>query len=216
MSTAEEKAQVGHSSAGAGHDHQTAEEIQLTRCRAGKCPVPPTPKTVERATWYCPTCRKKWSWVAGRGSWALADSFKLTAEQEADVEQLTERRVTSHTGGQKGQKLARYDLIPGEALRKIAELYGRGAGKYDDRNWELGYDWSLSFAALQRHIWQFWNGEDMDEEMGMEHVACAMFHAFALLTFMDEHPEFDDRPSTLKRASETLPKGTPRAERHPE
>ncbi len=109
-----------------------------------------------------------------------------------------EVRVTSSTGGQKGQKEARYDLIPGHALELVAKLYGRGAGKYEDRNWERGYDWSLSFAALQRHIWQFWNGEDMDEEMDMPHVACAIFHALALLEFMDTHPEFDNRPATLK------------------
>lgn len=110
-----------------------------------------------------------------------------------------EVRKVSSTGGEKGQKEARYDLLPGKSLELLARLYGRGAGKYEDRNWERGYDWSLSFAALQRHIWQFWNGEDLDEEMGMPHVACAIFHAFALLEFMDEHPEFDDRPSTLKQ-----------------
>lgn len=105
-----------------------------------------------------------------------------------------EVRITSSTGGQKGSKQARYDLIPAGPLRLVAELYGKGAEKYDDRNWELGYDWNLSFAALQRHAWQFWNGEDLDQETGKPHLASVIFHAMALLEFMETHPEFDNRP----------------------
>lgn len=111
---------------------------------------------------------------------------------------MTEVRVTSDTGGQKGSKLARYDLIPADALRQVAELYGKGAEKYQDHNWRKGYDWSLSFAALQRHAWQFWNGENYDRETGAPHMASVAFHALALITFMQEQPEFDNRPSTLK------------------
>lgn len=106
----------------------------------------------------------------------------------------TEQTVTSSTGGQKGQKQARYDLIPAAPLRELAKLYGKGAEKYADRNWELGYDWSLSFAALNRHLWLFWMGEDLDEETGLPHLASVMFHAMALLEFMSTHPEFDNRP----------------------
>jgi hypothetical protein len=105
-----------------------------------------------------------------------------------------EVRVTSSTGGQKGSKEARYDLIPAGPLKTLAELYGRGALKYEDRNWERGYDWSLSFAALNRHLWQFWNGEDCDEETGKPHLASVAWHAFALLEFMEKHPDFDNRP----------------------
>lgn len=113
-----------------------------------------------------------------------------------------EVRVTSHTGGQKGSKEARYDLIPAGPLRTVAELYGKGASKYEDRNWERGYDWSLSFAALNRHLWQFWAGEDTDAETGKPHMASVVFHAFALLEFMERHREFDDRPTSEGSASD--------------
>jgi hypothetical protein len=104
-----------------------------------------------------------------------------------------EVRITSSTGGQKGSKSARYDLIPAEALRTVAELYGKGAEKYEDHNWRRGYDWSLSFAALQRHAWQYWNGEDNDAETGLPHMASVAFHALALIEFAQTHPEFDNR-----------------------
>ncbi len=107
---------------------------------------------------------------------------------------VKEVRTTSSTGGQKGTKLARFDLIPSGPLWELAELYGKGANKYQDRNWELGYEWSKSFAALMRHAWLFWAGEDYDEETQAPHMASVAFHSFALLQFMAEHKEFDDRP----------------------
>jgi hypothetical protein len=108
---------------------------------------------------------------------------------------VTERRVVNaKTGGEKGSKPARFDLIPARALWEVAEVYGLGGEKYSDRNWERGFDWSLSFAAMQRHAWQFWSGEDVDGESGRPHMAHVVFHALALLTFMDEHRDLDDRP----------------------
>lgn len=125
----------------------------------------------------------------------------LTAEADtAEVDQLDgdasgERRVVDpDTGGEKGTKLARFDLIPAAALWQVAEHYGRGAAKYSDRNWELGYAWSLSYGALCRHLYAWWGGEDIDPETGSHHLAAVTFHALALLTFTDTHPSKDDRP----------------------
>lgn len=106
----------------------------------------------------------------------------------------SEVRVTSSTGGEKGTKAQRFDLLPPRPLAKVAELYGFGANKYDDHNWAKGYDWSLSFAAMQRHAWAFWNGEDDDPESGLPHMASVAFHALALIQFMEDHREFDNRP----------------------
>lgn len=100
------------------------------------------------------------------------------------------------TGGKKGNKLARYDLIPSDALELLAEHYGKGAKKYSDNNWRLGYKWGLSFAALMRHAWAFWRGEDIDEETGTPHLIAVAWHAFALHTFTKTHPELDDRSKT--------------------
>lgn len=104
-----------------------------------------------------------------------------------------EVRTTSSTGAQKGMKPERHDLIPVPALSLLARLYGKGAEKYAEHNWRKGYEWSKSYAAAQRHMQLFWDGEDIDEEMGLPHVTCATFHMMALATFMSEHPEFDDR-----------------------
>jgi hypothetical protein len=109
-----------------------------------------------------------------------------------------EVRTVSSTGGEKGVKPERFELIPAGPLRLLARLYGRGAAKYAARNWENGYEWSKSFGAMQRHLWLFWDGEDLDEETGVPHVICAVFHAFALAHFManPKYREHDDRPTS--------------------
>ena len=106
----------------------------------------------------------------------------------------TEIRSVSATGGEKGTKVFRYDLVPGWPLRMLAKLYGVGARKYSERNWEKGYEWSKSFAALNRHLWAWWGGEDRDPETDIPHITCVAWHAFALSEFSVTHPEFDDRP----------------------
>ncbi len=109
-----------------------------------------------------------------------------------------ERVVNATTGGTKGRKLARFDLLPWDCLWQVAEHYGQGAesGKYDDHNWRRGYDWSLSIGALGRHYALFAAGEDMDPDSNTPHPAAIVFHGLSLLWFMRAHRELDDRPST--------------------
>lgn len=117
--------------------------------------------------------------------------------------------TVSSTGGQKAGNLERYDLIPPEPLRQLAEHCGRGALKYEDHNWAKGYEWGKSFAALNRHLWQFWAGEDIDEETGSNHMVAVAWHAFALLQFMQDHPDFDTRPTAPRDTRPTTPKSVP-------
>lgn len=111
---------------------------------------------------------------------------------------MSERRITSDTGGSKNQKTARFDLIPSPFLWQLAEVYGYGCQKYDDENWRLGYGWKLTWGAMQRHLHAFWMGEDYDEESGLHHLAHAAWHMATLFTFSTEESEkygrFDDRP----------------------
>ena len=107
-----------------------------------------------------------------------------------------EVRVTDPTtGGQKGSKPQRFDLIPAEVLWELASIYGHGSSKYADRNWEKGYKWGLSFASLMRHAWKFWWGEEIDPESGHPHMGHAMWHCAALLWFSRHRRELDDRPT---------------------
>ncbi len=130
-------------------------------------------------------------------SYADCPTFRLGDGYTVTLDAAKEIRVTDpDTGGQKGSKLARFDLIPPRPLWKLAEHYGRGAAKYAERNWELGYSFSLSFAAMQRHAWAFWNKAEINGEAyeGDDyHLSAIAFHAFALQEYTQTHPEKDGR-----------------------
>lgn len=104
------------------------------------------------------------------------------------------RIIDPETGGQKGSKLARFDLIPYDVLRELAEHFGRGALKYEDDNWRRGYSWRLSYAALMRHLTAWWEGEDIDEETGTSHLVAVAWHTFVLRWFQMHGKGRDDRP----------------------
>lgn len=122
---------------------------------------------------------------------------------------IDEIRVTDpDTGGQKGQKVIRFDLIPSWCLLELAKLYGIGARKYTDDNWRKGYSWRLSFGALCRHIWAFWTGESYDnckpkcpkdctDHTGCHHLACAAWHCFTLMWFDKNKKGTDDRSDKI-------------------
>jgi len=88
----------------------------------------------------------------------------------------------------------RMDLIPPEAVTALAEVLAYGAKKYGDRNWEKGIRYSRVFAAVQRHLWAWWRGEDVDEESKLGHLQ----HALCGLAFLVTYEELgmihmDDR-----------------------
>lgn len=131
-----------------------------------------------------------------------ADQDDIPGYPNANLRAAAERvRITSDTGGAKESKLARFDQIPTFPLVSLAEHYGAGNAKYptpagEKDNWRKGYNWSLGYAAMQRHANAFWSGEDIDAETGHSHLTAVAWHAFTLLEWT-RHPElvakFDDR-----------------------
>lgn len=124
----------------------------------------------------------------------------------------SEVRVQSASGASKGQKDARFDLIPPRVLRLVATHYGLGARKYPGieradgsegptiDNWRLGFNYSSSLAALHRHLNAWSCGEDIDEETGSPHLAAVIWHAMTLMEYQltPGYPEaFDDRQQPI-------------------
>lgn len=126
-----------------------------------------------------------------------------------------ETRVTDpKTGGQKGVKLERFDLVPWEPLTALARLYGKGAIKYEPDNWRRGYAWRLSLGGMLRHValWavgKSWDTADGTKDgpiehdeagkpihTGEHHLTCAAWHCFTLYVFETQNLGTDDRAKT--------------------
>lgn len=94
----------------------------------------------------------------------------------------------------------RFDLIPPGPLFELARVYTIGAAKYSPRGWEDGMEWGRLFAALQRHAWKWWNGEQHDPVDGQHHLASVAWCALALMEYEKQYPELDDRPGEGRAA----------------
>ena len=92
----------------------------------------------------------------------------------------------------------RYDLIPPELLEGVAAVLTEGAReKYPARNWEGGMRWGKYFAALMRHMWAWWRGENLDPETGMSHLHHAACCLAFLIAYESRKIGEDDRPKPL-------------------
>ncbi len=74
----------------------------------------------------------------------------------------------------------RYELIPSNALAETAKAFTIGAIKHSDYGWKKGFKWEDGYGALQRHANAWWGGEWVDEETGLNHLACVIANAMML------------------------------------
>jgi hypothetical protein len=77
----------------------------------------------------------------------------------------------------------RLDLLSVDAQVAIAKIMTFGAKKYGDQNWRQGFAYSRLYAALQRHLTSWWNGDNLDSETGASHL----HHAGCCLQMLIEH-----------------------------
>jgi predicted HAD superfamily Cof-like phosphohydrolase len=106
--------------------------------------------------------------------------------------------ATKHDSGK-----LRYDLVPVVAFLSDAEVFTYGAGKYGDRNWEKGLDYTRLFAAVMRHLLAWRGGEDIDPESGLHHLKHARANLAMILATGNSH---DDREAFAKGEEEWEPK----------
>ena len=79
----------------------------------------------------------------------------------------------------------RYDLIPTESMKLLAQILTFGADKYGADNWRECKDTSRYVAAAMRHFEAFRGGEIYDQESGLPHLS----HCMTNLVFLIELQE---------------------------
>jgi hypothetical protein len=98
---------------------------------------------------------------------------------------IIKKSQTATTGGRKfdGGKL-RYGLTPPLAFAEMVKVLTFGAEKYEPDNWKHVPESKIRyFDALERHIWAWKMGEQIDPESDIHHLA----HAMCCLAFLYEH-----------------------------
>ena len=73
---------------------------------------------------------------------------------------------------------SRFDLIPPAPLRRLADLYARGADNYGAHNWTKGMPISRFQESMERHL-QAWKEGDTEED----HLVALCWNAFAIMHF---------------------------------
>jgi hypothetical protein len=103
----------------------------------------------------------------------VAAAFKRLGFAPAPVADDAGGAVKADTGK------APISLVPRSAIVAEAEVLGFGARKYAAHNWRKGMKWSRLGDAALRHLLAWIDGEDVDPETGLSHLAhlrcCAGF-----------------------------------------
>lgn len=96
--------------------------------------------------------------------------------------------ATKHDSGK-----PQLDLLPLDSLEEITRVLEFGASKYGAGNYMKGLDMRRLISACMRHIMQFNNGEDIDEESGYSHLGHAACNLIMAIWMMHNKPEMDNR-----------------------
>lgn len=86
----------------------------------------------------------------------------------------------------------RFDLIPSQAMFRLARHFEAGAIKYSDRNWEKGMPISVYVDAALRHIEKYkdgWNDED--------HLAAVLWNIASIMHHEQKMPDLMDLPDRM-------------------
>ena len=95
-----------------------------------------------------------------------------------------------------------YSLVPFKSMDEVVKVLTYGAAKYDRFNWEKVEPRRYQAAAM-RHISAYMQGEKIDPESGINHLA----HAVCSLLFLTD---FDLRESEFRECSKvTVSYNTP-------
>jgi hypothetical protein len=97
------------------------------------------------------------------------------------------------TGRKNDEGKLKYNLVPFDALDNVVRVFTNGASKYSDRNWEGGFTWGRLSSAALRHISAWEQGNDLDEEWQLPHLAHAICCLLMLLALTLRGKGQDDR-----------------------
>ena len=112
--------------------------------------------------------------------------------KEYELQTDATKMVTNESGAKRESKegKGRYDLIPPDALRRLAIVYEKGAVLHGDRNWEKGLSISATINSAIRHCFKYLAGSSEED-----HLAQAAWNLFAIMHLEKHKPKMQDIPT---------------------
>lgn len=87
----------------------------------------------------------------------------------------------------------RLSLIPKEALWALGKALTHGEERYGTHNWRKGIKLSYLLDSALRHINEFNDGQDIDEQSQNIHLGNAMANLAMAIELYYRNPDMDDR-----------------------
>lgn len=115
-----------------------------------------------------------------RDEWEIQDSGNRTQFETGAVRDMHEGK-------------GRCDLLPPNALLRLARHFEEGCLKYGDRNWEKGIPCSSFLDSALRHIFKYMDG--MNDE---DHLIAAVWNLVCLVETEIKRPEMQDIPTRME------------------
>lgn len=82
-------------------------------------------------------------------------------------------------------------LLQTRAIQEVLKLTNFGAKKYGENNWRLADDPNRYLDALGRHLFQYYSGEHIDEESGMNHLVHIAWNALSVIELLKDKNEYE-------------------------
>jgi hypothetical protein len=124
------------------------------------------------------------------------EQYKTFAEEIEEWAKVTDtvKPGTSATGSLRynNGKVQTREIDPSFILG-IGEVLTKSREKYPEMNWALPTKLSTPYESLQRHLLQFWSGEDFDKDSGKHHLLHVATNVMFLYYHVMNSPEGDDR-----------------------
>lgn len=94
-----------------------------------------------------------------------------------------------------GVNKAPMSTVPANVMAELGVAMLEGASKYGRHNYRVaGVRASVYYDATIRHLFAWWEGEDLDPDSGMSHITKAIASLTVLRDAMIQGMSTDDRP----------------------
>ena len=99
-----------------------------------------------------------------------------------------------------GVKKAPMSTVPSRVVLEIGLGMLEGARKYGRHNYRVaGVRASVYYDATMRHLMEWWEGQDIDPDSGLNHIVKALASLAVLRDAMNNNKVTDDRPPSLPK-----------------